>query len=943
MNEHLSSTLIAGVIILFLCSSTTVRAKTATVDSLTIIGEVYDSFTGLPVEAFLTLINGDSTVVDTITCHKEKQWRKEVYSTRYWFTIAKGFTNLRIKATHPQYEECIVPLDINPKIKSRWTDGHDISMKRSIYKNVDLDGVTVTGTRVQMVYRGDTIIYDASAFALPEGSMLDGLVRQLPGAELKSNGDIYINGEKIDYLTLNGRDFFKGDNKVMLENLPYFTVKDLKVYHKKSDKEEALGIRESQKRDYVMDVELKREYSTGYIVNAEAGIGSEERWLAKLFALGYGERSRYSVFGNVNNVNEEREPGQDGDWSPSKTNQGLVTTRQIGAHYENSDAGKKWEEQFDAKMHWNESDNEIKNKTEIYSTDGDIHGGSYSWNNRKDKSLSLSNNFRWRKPYYIDTRLDFSYDDSKVHSLSLDSTYRSQIINQTDNTTFGTSRSTNGSLSIRGDKQVNNGDYYFFGAYVGFSHLSPGETASLRLTHYENADDDNRNTFDRQKSSSYNFGLAGGFNYNIGKNFSILNVVQYSQDYTDNSDYYYRLDRLKSRYEREIGMLPSTQDSLQMALDADNSSQYDMMTRSITYTPSLNRNTDNGFFQFSVPLKWKQEDLDYQKSTLDTLVRRRNFHPSLSLMWYQWGNKYPRDMAYSLNVSDPQLLSLMPVMSNTNPLSVRINNPNLKSNIKHTFRFSQQLRLDSLRLNLWVRADANITQRATGTRTTYDSTTGAYTYMSDNVDGNWDGSFSLGAGYYFDKKKLFRINLRAGTNYNHSVDFNILTNLGQDTQNTDELSKVNTFNNSLELSLDYRKEKNHFGVRGKINGRHSRSNQVTFTNIDTHDFQYGANITYQIPWVKLDLSTDINMYSRRGYQSDDMNTDDLVWNAQLSKSLFNGKLILKAQGFDILKRINTVQYYINAQGNRETWYNSIPRYFMFSAAIKLTKVPNKDK
>ena len=131
-------------------------------------------------------------------------------------------------------------------------------------------------------------------------------------------------------------------------------------------------------------------------------------------------------------------------------------------------------------------------------------------------------------------------------------------------------------------------------------------------------------------------------------------------------------------------------------------------------------------------------------------------------------------------------------------------------------------------------------------------------------------------------------------------------------------------------------------LRGKINGRHSRSNQVTFTNIDTHDFQYGASVTYQIPWVKLDLSTDINMYSRRGYQSDDMNTDDLVWNAQLSKSLFNGKLTLKAQGFDILKRINTVQYYINAQGNRETWYNSIPRYFMFSAAIKLTKVPNKN-
>ena len=70
---------------------------------------------------------------------------------------------------------------------------------------------------MKLAYRGDTLVFNASAFNVPDGSMLDALIRQMPGAEMKSNGDIYVNGKKIDYLLLNGKDFFKGKNQVMLE------------------------------------------------------------------------------------------------------------------------------------------------------------------------------------------------------------------------------------------------------------------------------------------------------------------------------------------------------------------------------------------------------------------------------------------------------------------------------------------------------------------------------------------------------------------------------------------------------------------------------------------------------------------------------------------------------------------------------------------------------
>ena len=89
--------------------------------------------------------------------------------------------------------------------------------------------------------------------------------------------------------------------------------------------------------------------------------------------------------------------------------------------------------------------------------------------------------------------------------------------------------------------------------------------------------------------------------------------------------------------------------------------------------------------------------------------------------------------------------------------------------------------------------------------------------------------------------------------------------------------------------------------------------------------------------LNTDLSTDFNVFSRRGYGSAEMNTDDPVWNAQLSRSFLKGCLVAKLTAYDILHQLSTKSYSINAQGRTETRYNCIPRYFMFSLAYKFTQ------
>lgn len=171
-----------------------------------------------------------------------------------------------------------------------------------------------------MVMKGDTLVYNAAAFQLSEGSMLDQLVRQLPGVELRDGGRIYVNGCYAESLLVNGRDFFAGDPKVALDNLPVYTVDRVKVYEKATDDaylDNPKDTLRDKRKPLVVDVQLKREYAQGWIANAEGGYGTRDRYLARLFGLRYTDHSSLAVFANFNNTNDTRTPGSRGDWSPA--------------------------------------------------------------------------------------------------------------------------------------------------------------------------------------------------------------------------------------------------------------------------------------------------------------------------------------------------------------------------------------------------------------------------------------------------------------------------------------------------------------------------------------------------------------------------------------------------------------------------------------------------
>ena len=228
-----------------------------------VVGRVVDNITGDGiVGAKVILSREDGSQIATAVTDSSEYWNR---NGLYRLKIPdKG--RYVVRASCVGYSEDSVRVALH---SLRETDivAEDILLPHAAHV---LREVTVRATKVKMVMRGDTLIYNADAFNLAEGSMLDALVSRLPGCQLTKDGRIYVNGKYVESLLVNGQDFFSGSPKLALENLPAYTVSRIKVFDRAGASSRMMG-RDMHDKQYVMDVKLKKEYSVGYLGNIEIG------------------------------------------------------------------------------------------------------------------------------------------------------------------------------------------------------------------------------------------------------------------------------------------------------------------------------------------------------------------------------------------------------------------------------------------------------------------------------------------------------------------------------------------------------------------------------------------------------------------------------------------------------------------------------------------------
>ena len=946
-------------------------------DSVSVSGRIVDSFTREPVDSvWMEFLTADTlTVVDTLMYlgkHKEKmgvwgEWENDRFTRKL-----PNYGHYLIRCTKRGWKPLIQPLNIprkkyNKKVRNWPVD--DLLLSRSYYMEATMDEVTVTATRIKMFQNGDTVVFNADAFQLSEGSMLDDLIRQLPGVELKEGGEIYVNGNKVDELLVNGKNFFKGDAKVALENLPAYTVQNVKAYQKAP--EDAYLDKhhdKNKKRDpWVIDVGLKREYNTGWIANAEAGYGTDDRYMGRLFVTRYTDHSRITAYANANNVSDLSKPGGEDEWNRSYTPQGQVDALNAGIDFHVD--GKKTGNEFDTSVTGSrmKTNNQTETSSTTFLNGGDVFGRSRSRNENTSASVDWNIWMRVkRKQYFSYLWADADYSHSRNNGLSQSATLTADPMDSYRGATLDSLYARQGSarldsLLTNRSQSLSRGTTTNTRANLNWhqSIVSPlnGERISLDLsgnydrqhstdfnqqtTHY-NQSTDYRHQYNRQPSRGG--GMEMELEHGIWevKGITLSAVYGYGYTYNRGRRQLYRLDQLPGwglDDSRPLNLLPSLTDSLSSVIDVRNSYLTINQRHSHDLSIHATKGGEWGYFYVSLPIFGKQRSTIEDTRNGQTKTLTRGFTLWQPMAAFKWKNL---DGYYRFGQSAPSMSHLIDVRDDSNPLSISMGNPNLGKTYQNYGQLGYSKNNMKHQSNYRVRASFRQGTQ-TGNAMTYNRETGVYTYQPRNVKGNWSSSLGYSMTQPLDSAKhwTFRGDMNGG--YQRSVDWAMEN--GEENQNGNEpgLSRVHNYTADGKLQLNYKYKDYSVSANASADYTHQTGSQTYFHTTNTVDFNYGLSASLKLKFG-MELATDLTMHSRRGYEDHSMNDNNLVWNAMLSQGFLKRKaLIVKLIGHDILGQLSNVRRSVNAQGRTETWYNTQPAYGMLAVSYKFTKQPKRKK
>lgn len=210
----------------------------------------------------------------------------------------------------------------------------------------------------------------------------------------------------------------------------------------------------------------------------------------------------------------------------------------------------------------------------------------------------------------------------------------------------------------------------------------------------------------------------------------------------------------------------------------------------------------------------------------------------------------------------------------------------------------------------------------------YDRNTG-HTYMSmGNVNGN--RMFVLQSRYYFP------ISSKNGVTFNGSSYLASQRNR----EYVNGLQTVNDINALQNVSISYEHSKFSVTAAGKLDYHHLTSPRTDFQTLNYFNYNYGISGLVKLPW-HFELSSDVTMFCRRGFNDESMNTNQFICNAQVSRNFLNEKLLVRLIGYDLFGNIDSVTQTLNAYGRIEKWSNVLTRYAMISFCYRFNKQPKK--
>lgn len=837
-----------------------------------------------------------------------------------------------------------------------------------------LKEATVVGQAARVTVKEDTFIYNASAYRTPEGSVVEELVKRIPGAQVSDDGTVTINGQEVKKVLVDGKEFMTGDTKTALKNLPTSIIDKIKTYNEKSDLAKVTGIDDGEEQT-VLDFGIKKGMNKGVFGNADVSVGTHSRYSERLMGALFKDKSRVMLMGNANNVNDRGFSGGGGRFGGGR--QGLNSSKMLGANF-NLEPSDKFK--LDGSVRWNHSNGNVR--TEQSSENFVSTVGSFSNSLSQSFSSSDSWNARMRLEWKPDTmtnimfRPNFSYTINDGKSSSMSASYNddpylyvsdplsAEAIAQLAadslmvNTRSGSSISYSDSKSVGAMLQLNRklnskGRNATVRADVSYSD---GDSKSLSISNVHlyqvmNASGNDStyqtNRFNTTPTKTLNYDLQFTYSEPIFRamflQFSYKFTYKYNKsdrstfDFSNLGESFF--DGVVNDYRGWNNYFSLLGQPLDSYLD-DALSRYSeyknyihdiqVMLRVIREKYNLNA----GIMVQPQKTRFVQR---YQGVNTDTVRTVVNVTPTFDFR-YRFSKLSNLRINYRGTTSQPSMSDLLDIVDDSDPLNITMGNPGLKPSFTNTFRLFYNNYIQEHQRALMAHVNYSNTRNSISNKVTYDELTGGRTTRPENINGNWNVSGAFMFNTAIDSAGLWTVNTFTNVRYNNYVGYLSLDNNSDSRKNTTKTAQIGeqltaSFRNSwLEVSLD-----------GSLDYTHTRNLLQSQSNLDTWQFSYGGYVNVYLPWGT-SLSSDIHQNSRRGYNDSSMNTNELVWNLQLSQSFLKGNaLTVSLQFYDILRNQSNFSRVINAMQRSDTQYNSINSYAMLHAVYRINLFGGKSK
>ena len=902
----------------------------------------------------------------------------------------------------------------------------DIAMQPNA---VQLSEAVVTANIPKMVIKDDTVVYNADAFRVPEGSVIEALVEMLPGAKIDDNGKISINGKDVKKFKLDGRDFMTGNNDAVMKNLPSYVIDKVKAYDEKSDLSRMTGVDDGND-DFVLEFTTKRSARNGLQANPDLGYGTDDRYGIRLTAMKPFGAIRYTFMGNANNVNDRNFSGRGGRGRGNGNGQRETKTGALDASYESQRKPNGNQIRTSGRVTWtrNDADNWSRNGSESFvNTRGGAFSNSTSQSYSRNNSWTGNMNLQWT----IDTlttlsfrpNVSFSSNDSRSFSSNasfnanpfdyVEDALDERSIAYMDEQGLVVNRRQGKSLGHGSNKNLSTQMqlYRRFGsrgrniAVSGNINYSDGDNrnANLSAVHLYQQQDQFGNDSTYQ-TNRYTLSGNDNFSYSLGATYTEpLYTFKPKPQPEDTTQQQARgpfgnRNRMRSFGAQGIFLQlnyrfnhshqksdPATYDFPDLGETAffDVLNDYQEWARLFGYLDNpyemylsdrlsrFSERTEDGH-NIDVQLRFVRDKLNmnlgvsaqpqhshyiqqYLGVPIDTVRTVTNFSPTLN-MRYRFNQQTNLQVTFRGNTSQPSITQLLDIYDDTNPLSISMGNPGLKpsftTNLSTNFQKQRTPKLveDSLGFQVpkaqahWsysFNASLRRTSNSIGNVVTYNEQTGGRISRPENINGNWSvnggGSFNIG----LDTLNRWDVSGGINASYNHQIGY---VNLNRTA--TPDRNVTHTYNLSPDVSLSYRNRWFNFSLNARLTYARTENRLQASRNLTTYNFNYGGNTRIDLNqlngrasqstsyWPV--LSTDFHVYSKRGYADATLNTNEFIWNAQLSYSFLRGKkLTVMLQWYDILHEQTNFSRTVNANGWRDSEVNAITSYAMLHVSYRL--------